>query len=58
MADDKFFNEQTEETQAEPEVFKLGEKEYSQEELQKLVGLGEMAKEAEENNANNQEQQG
>lgn len=35
------------ETPVEPEKIKLGEKEYSQDELQKLVGLGEMGMEAE-----------
>ena len=44
MAD--FFEKPAEETPAE-ESFKLGDKEYSQEDLQKLVGLGEMAREAE-----------
>lgn len=31
-----------------PETFKVGEKEYTQDELTKLVGLGEMGREAEE----------
>lgn len=44
MAD--FFEKPAEETPAE-ESFKLGDKEYSQEDLQKLVGLGELAQEAE-----------
>ena len=42
-----FYDKPTEETPA-VESFKLGDKEYSQEDLQKLVGLGEMAREAEE----------
>ena len=52
MADD-FFKEDKMEPQiidetTTPEVIKLGEKEYSQEELSKLVGLGEQAVELEE----------
>lgn len=47
MADDFFKQDEVEETQDTPEVFKLGDKEYSQDELQKLVGLGEIAREAE-----------
>lgn len=51
MADDFFQdqNAQPVEPQApvEPEKIKLGEKEYSPEELQKLVGLGEIGAEAE-----------
>src|SRR3990167_9054592 len=39
--------EQTEEVQ-EPEKVKVGEKEYTQEELSRLVGLGEIGREAEE----------
>lgn len=45
---DKFFEETPTETQETPDVFKLGEKEYTQEELSKLVGLGEIARESEE----------
>lgn len=40
-------SEETQETQ-EPEKVKVGEKEYTQEELSKLVGLGEIGAEAEE----------
>lgn len=54
LADTDFFDkpeekveEKTEETQ-EPEKVKIGEKEYTQEELSKLVGLGEIGREAEE----------
>lgn len=50
MADDKFFNDKGEEIDApaqETETFKLGDKEYTQEELQSLVGLGEQAREVE-----------
>ncbi len=43
MAD--FYKEPTDPTESDaPEKIKLGEKEYSQEELQTLVGLGESAK--------------
>ncbi len=51
MADDFFEetkDEKVEETQEEPEKVKLGEKEYTQDELSKLVGLGEVAREYEE----------
>jgi hypothetical protein len=44
--DDDFFGEEKQEEQ-EPEKIKLGEKEYSQDELSKLVGLGEVASELE-----------
>lgn len=48
MADDTFFNEENKEAPAEEtQTFKLGDKEYTQEEIQSLVGLGELAKEAE-----------
>lgn len=49
MADNFFEDEKVNEEQPEVpvETFKLGEKEYSQEELQALVGLGEQAKELE-----------
>src|ERR1700756_2913716 len=45
---DKFFNDDIEEVVDEPQTFKLGEKEYSQDDLSRLVGLGEIAAEAEE----------
>lgn len=45
MSDDKFFEENNEEV---VETIKLGDKEYSQEDLSRLVGLGEIAAEAEE----------
>lgn len=50
MADNDFFKQDDTQVEPEvnPEVFKIGEKEYSQEDLQKLVGLGEIAREAEE----------
>jgi hypothetical protein len=49
MADNKnFFEEPQEEIQEEPQTFKLGDKEYSQDDLSRLVGLGEIASEAEE----------
>jgi len=50
MADtkDDFFEEEATEEVAEPEKIKLGEKEYSQDELNKLVGLGEKAAELED----------
>lgn len=49
---DQFFQEpqpleQTPEAPIEPEKIKLGEKEYTQDELQRLVGLGEIGAEAE-----------
>ena len=48
---DEFFEDKKMEPQVPeevtPEVIKLGEKEYSQEELSKLVGLGEQAVELE-----------
>ena len=48
MADDFFLEEpKTEEAETEPEKIKLGEKEYTQDELSKLVGLGETANELE-----------
>lgn len=51
MADKDFFDEatKTEETteEAEPEKIKVGEKEYTEEELAKRVGLGEVAEEYE-----------
>lgn len=50
MANDNFFQEdKVEDQQQEEQVtnIKLGEKEYSQEELQRLVGLGEQAVELE-----------
>lgn len=52
MAQDNFFEEpqnQSEQTQDQAiEKIKLGEKEYTQEQLQKLVGLGEIGLEAEQ----------
>lgn len=47
---DSFFEENKveEQTVVQPEPIKLGEKEYTQEDLQKLVGLGEQAIELEE----------
>lgn len=53
MADDNFFNdsEQVEEAQTEEshaETIKVGDKEYSQDELERLVGLGELGKELED----------
>ena len=48
MADFINTDEQSEETPQEPEKVKVGEKEYTQEELSKLVGLGEIGLEAEE----------
>ena len=48
MADFINTEEETSETQQEPEKVKVGEKEYTQEELSKLVGLGEIGAEAEE----------
>lgn len=45
---DKFFTEPEEEIQEENNTIKLGDKEYSQEDLSRLVGLGEIAAEAEE----------
>jgi Ca2+-binding EF-hand superfamily protein len=55
MADDFFMKAaesimegQEETTTTEPQTFKVGEKEYSQEELSRLVGLGEIGAEAEE----------
>lgn len=43
-----FFEEQKEEINESTETIKLGDKEYSQEDLSRLVGLGEIASEAEE----------
>ena len=44
-----FFNDETQtENAEETQTFKLGEKEYNQDELSRLVGLGELAAEAEE----------
>ena len=52
MADTDFFTTteeaKSEETPQEPEKVKVGDKEYTQEELTKLVGLGEIGAEAEE----------
>lgn len=54
MADDFFETKleekevKTEEAQEEPEKVKVGEKEYTQEDLNKLVELGEVGREAEE----------
>lgn len=46
---DRFFEEQEQQTtENQPETVKLGDKEYSQEDLQALVGLGEIAREAEQ----------
>lgn len=42
-----FDEEEAEETETAPETFKLGDKEYSQDDLSRLVGLGEIAAEAE-----------
>lgn len=47
MADD-FFNKDEEKEEEKGEVVKIGDKEYSQEELSSLVGLGETAKEYQE----------
>ena len=44
---DKFFEEEKVEQQEQSDVIKLGEKEYSQEDLSRLVGLGEQALELE-----------
>ena len=43
---DDFFNKK-DDTQTEPQPIKIGEKEYTQEELSKIVGLGETAQEYE-----------
>lgn len=49
MADKFFEDQQTEEPIEEaPQTIKLGEKEYTQDELEYLVGLGEVGREAEE----------
>ena len=56
MADTDFFDKpeeknepkEEEKTEEEPQKIKVGEKEYTQEELSKLVGLGEIGTEAEE----------
>ncbi len=54
MADDKFFNSDdasnttVAEEGTEPTKIKLGEEEYTQEDLQRLVGLGKIAVEAED----------
>lgn len=55
MAKDDFFEEektvdenQPQEQSQQEELIKLGDKEYSQEQLQKLVGLGEIGEELEE----------
>lgn len=50
MAKDDFFQEEKEEKQEEqePEKIKLGEEEYTQEELSKLVGIGKVGLEAQE----------
>lgn len=47
MANDFFKEEPKEEKIEAPEKFKVGEKEYSQDELSELVGLGEIGREAE-----------
>src|SRR3990167_1964780 len=47
MAEDTFFEEGAEAPQ-EPSKVKVGEKEYSQDELSAIVGLGETAREIEE----------
>lgn len=48
MAQDDFFQEPAEQTEETPaEGIKVGEKEYTQDELQALVGLGEQAREVE-----------
>ena len=49
MADDLFGEKKEEEIEEkqEPEKIKLGDKEYTQDELSKLVGLGEFAQEVE-----------
>ena len=52
MADNDFFNQPTEmnpqdQQPVEPQTVSLGEKEYTQEELSRLVGLGETAQELE-----------
>lgn len=46
MTDNEFFDEKVEE-EIQPETFKLGEKEYTQDDLTRLVGLGEIADELE-----------
>ena len=52
MADDVFFNRPEEKVETpetvEPEKTKVGEKEYTQEELNRIVQLGEIGREAEE----------
>ena len=48
MAKDDFFQEEEKQEEQEPEKIKLGEDEYTQEELQKLVGLGKLGIEAQE----------
>ena len=48
MSDNDFFNNKQEAKVDEPTTIKVGEKEYSQEELSKLVGLGETASEYEQ----------
>lgn len=42
-----FFDENASQEDAQPETFKLGEKEYTQDDLTRLVGLGEIADELE-----------
>lgn len=46
MTDNEFFDENAE-VETQPETFKLGEKEYTQDDLTRLVGLGEIADELE-----------
>ena len=48
MTDDKFFQEENMDDTQEVEKVKVGEKEFTPDELNKLVGLGEIAMEAEE----------
>ena len=48
MADEDIKTETVAETTTEPEKVKVGEKEYTQDELSRLVGLGEIGAEAEE----------
>jgi small-conductance mechanosensitive channel len=48
MADKDFFEEEKVEEVQEPQKIKVGEKEYDQADLEKLVGLGEIGREMEE----------
>jgi hypothetical protein len=48
MADKDFFEEEKVEEVEEPQKIKVGEKEYDQADLEKLVGLGEIGRELEE----------